>query len=719
MLNRLGISSSANSTRRHITKLSSAALAQARDLMDDASRVKVLLYDNVDIYLSVGAQRLTASAQLLNLTTRTLLRLPASFSSTSISMPALSALDRPRKLDAKEVLGDGKFLRRAGMIHIMEAIQKICQHDLKEARAHQNTFRYIQEAIGKLKAEHALDEIAAEKWDVAPLSLLEENEGSIDGTIAVLAASALTLGILEDGPAIETQSSDSMSTGSDGDNYVQTSVLGAGGILLVVGDLKTHRNVEAAQHARQHHDRSHERLDFVRSSPAPWHLLLNWIWAIFRTHFSHSKVGYAACLERQRDALRRGRTALREEEPSFNEAWALIRHVFQGWIKAGTISELKSRRKDLSTWAPTSSESVCTLVEDVWVSMMSETATHAALKAKDEIGANARLFLRDAALALEWADACRVGDLGRMFETEKFMAVGFAGAGKHQYAEACLDDIWARKVLQADAFRTLMAARLINRTGRREGFIGADLYQEHLNKEIQRVDTSHGAECAIARLKDTYSATAEISRSFRSAHAQMFDRPRANRDRSAAFAKDVNRIAALAQEDGLFVLKPNRTVGRSGPSIPEDEVQGPTIPTALTLLDEAVDMGRAEDLLEVGWIRMRDSRLQMWSKHRGGMDRYEAYIREQLKTSDQHILDEAGHLSGTYSQGVATQDEDELGPLDDIEAETQHIDTHVEDEEMEAGDVGWLEDGERVLREREWNRRQEEVNAACAEEEAA
>ncbi|KAE8215987.1 hypothetical protein CF319_g8965 [Tilletia indica] len=142
-------------------------------------------------------------------------------------------------------------------------------------------------------------------------------------------------------------------------------------------------------------------------------------------------------------------------------------------------------------------------------------------------------------------------------------------------------------------------------------------------------------------------------------------------------------------------MHPDRQVRTPAAPDVEDEDEPDKVPTAQALLDSVTNMGRAQDVLEEGWIRMSQSRLQAWTARRGGRDRYESYVREQLRTIN---------------------DED---PVDVEMADVEGMDL---DGLEEAGDYGELEDGEleegaRLLREREWRRRQDDVNDAFAAEE--
>ncbi|KAE8251621.1 hypothetical protein A4X13_0g3910, partial [Tilletia indica] len=717
LMNRLFLSTSRVTSRRHLKTLNEKATEHAQELMRDSSRVKVFLFDNVDIYLRVRAQRVGAASQLINLTTRTLLRLPESFRSDEITRTKLSALSENRTLSLDEVHGNGSFFADATRLLIAQELWELYQDSGVGGRGRQQTFKLITGVVRRLQDAHRKDEIEAKRWGFAPLPLLEENEGSIEGTMAVIENTAQSLGILRETSAdkeVEEMNQASETSSKDGSTLglpllEQTDVLGADGVMLATGDLKSHRNIEAGQNARKRHERIEDRMEYVRSVPAPWHLLLNWVWTIFKVHFSQSKVGFSASLERQRDALRRGKTALREDQPSFTEAWALIRHVFSAWTRILlTSAELQKKRRDIATWAPTNEAAVMEAVDDVWSAAFHESSIRQALMVGDEIGANARLLLRDVAFGLEWSQAMRVGDIGRMAEVRKFLMAGFAGAGRHQYAEACLDDIWAHKVLPKETWRTLEAARLVNRSGKRWGFIGADLYQEHLNKEVQRADTAHGAEFAIASLQETYSATAETARAMRVAHQSLLGAATSHRKNRSMYRRDIDRLSSLAEQDDLFVLTPNRSVKDQELSISTLPRLDETALTAAELLGNVAGLVKGQNVLESGWLYLVQQGLQRWEGRRGGMERYEAFLCGQNDVLEKVDEDEDMDLQSAEADGAALAD-----IIEDTQLPTSAV--HAYSNELEAGsglEPDWVEAAERRMRERDWDRREEEISIA-------
>ncbi|KAK0523097.1 hypothetical protein OC834_006030 [Tilletia horrida] len=350
LLNRLGVCTSLDAANRHLSLIQQASVDCAQQLMKDSSRVHVLLFDNLDLYVRVRPGRVATNSHLVNLTTRTLLQLPASFAADAISAQSLAPLNEERALSEAEITGNGAYLRQAGGLFLALELLRAVDSEQSAGRRREKTTALLRTVIEESRDSLRIDELEPEKWDLAPLPLLEVNEGTTTGCLAVLEDTSVMLNVLKDGNDDQGERNDGNDPEADeGDTYLwdgdwanteddarsleRTNVLPEGGTLVVVGDLSTHRNVESGLKSRSRHRKREERLDYFRSTFAPWHVHLNYIWAIFRVHFSSDKQGYAASLQRCRDALRRGKAALRQDEPSYNEAWSLIRHVFSGWVK--------------------------------------------------------------------------------------------------------------------------------------------------------------------------------------------------------------------------------------------------------------------------------------------------------------------------------------------------------------------------------------------------
>ncbi|KAE8228780.1 hypothetical protein CF326_g6278 [Tilletia indica] len=495
MLNHLGICVSRKTATNALKSFNEKAITRARKLASDPERVKILLFDNVDLYLKTFQQSVVNPSNLLNLTMRTLLVLPPEYKQKDVSNETLLPLRRQRSLRMDQIVDekDGQFLMRICRVQVINALEDAVER-LSVSVQKQRTLHLIREVSKNLKTTLGQDCVSTSATITVPLPILDANEGSIEGVIEVLEDSAILLGILkpvaelsadknqegapagrdpkhndpfigttESGPSTvgldasgrlvveESASISSMDLSSDegANTFEKTGALGTNGVLLTVGDLKSHRNVESAQAARSQHESAEEQLSYIHSLAAPWHLLLNWVYTLFKVHFSTKVNGHEVSLERCRDALKRSRSLVREDEPSFTEAWSLSKDVFAGRMQTAFQQVLSRRnwRSNLQIWSPTSADNVSEFVEEVAELVFAKVEIDKAIKRKDDVGANARLFMRDCSLGFELKSAVKVGNIGRMFSVMKLMALGFAGARRTQYLDMILDEIWTRSVL--------------------------------------------------------------------------------------------------------------------------------------------------------------------------------------------------------------------------------------------------------------------------------
>ncbi|CAD6939246.1 unnamed protein product [Tilletia controversa] len=355
------------------------SLAHARELAKEPGRVKVLIFGNVDMYLRTYLQTVLTISTLMNMTMRTFMILPAHYRQEHVTRTALAPSQGKRELKMEELL-DGR-----------DETIPLSLFDVNEGLT-EGVIEVVEDSSSMLGVVERLEAVDASDSD-RPSGPAEPKTAERDETSS---------GIDEDDVTMD-ESDSILTTSSDAATWRQTEALGPQGVLLVVGDLKSHRNVEAAQAIRALHDIDEERLAYIHSLSAPWHLLLNWTYTIFKLHFSTEAVAKEASLERCRDALHRSATLIREKEPSYSEAMALLKDVFAGRVQNAVERTLgqKERRSSVRIWSPINESVVVEVVEATTKLLFSRKEMDAATLRKDDIGVNVRLFMRDAALAFE------------------------------------------------------------------------------------------------------------------------------------------------------------------------------------------------------------------------------------------------------------------------------------------------------------------------------
>ncbi|KAE8181625.1 hypothetical protein CF336_g8853 [Tilletia laevis] len=300
-LHHCGMTVSQPTIRSTLESISDMAVPNAKELFADKNRIKVFLFDNINIYMRRAALRLTDFNTAAALTMRTIYTLSSSCLPSDFTEGHIRQLrDADRALlTVEDIVPDGDFLEQAGIIHIAQSLMGCAQFQPRQQSA-------VLRRLEELRRLHTIDILEPEVTTFVSLKLLREDEGTLEGIKTVFTDTLQELGL---------------------DATMEP--------LLVAGDLLSVRNTLAVQDAGKFEDEgSVHRLDKVWPISGPWHMLQSWLYLIFKTHFAASKSGKDGCLDRVREILRRGRTALREDKPLFNEAWEFGQEVWEGRLQA-------------------------------------------------------------------------------------------------------------------------------------------------------------------------------------------------------------------------------------------------------------------------------------------------------------------------------------------------------------------------------------------------
>ncbi|KAJ7753253.1 hypothetical protein B0H16DRAFT_1723284 [Mycena metata] len=110
------------------------------------------------------------------------------------------------------------------------------------------------------------------------------------------------------------------------------------------------------------------------------------------------------------------------------------------------------------------------------------------VKKGDMVFENAILFMRDALLTREFADAIKSGDSGRIVIILRLWAFSYRGSGRTKYAHEMLHVLHNILCVWTSELRSIILQNWIaNPQGKRNGFVEIDLVQEHLNFWIKKV----------------------------------------------------------------------------------------------------------------------------------------------------------------------------------------------------------------------------------------
>ncbi|KAJ7067779.1 hypothetical protein C8F01DRAFT_1217523 [Mycena amicta] len=115
----------------------------------------------------------------------------------------------------------------------------------------------------------------------------------------------------------------------------------------------------------------------------------------------------------------------------------------------------------------------------------------------DMVYENASLFLRDALISREYADAIKCGDSGRVMLVLKIWALSYRGSGRSKYAYEMLSLIHhVTKVWPKPIVKIVFNNWLLNTTGNPNSFLEGDLLQEHMNFWIKTFYKAHGSNAS-------------------------------------------------------------------------------------------------------------------------------------------------------------------------------------------------------------------------------
>ncbi|KAJ7268858.1 hypothetical protein B0H12DRAFT_1096990 [Mycena haematopus] len=112
----------------------------------------------------------------------------------------------------------------------------------------------------------------------------------------------------------------------------------------------------------------------------------------------------------------------------------------------------------------------------------------------DMVFENAVLFLRDALLTREFADAIKTGDSGRVLIILRMWAFCYRGNGRSKYAHEMLHLLHNLMCVWTKELRYIVLQNwLANPRGKPLSFVEIDLIQEHLNFWIKKIYKADGA----------------------------------------------------------------------------------------------------------------------------------------------------------------------------------------------------------------------------------
>ncbi|KAJ6455499.1 hypothetical protein DFH09DRAFT_1384541, partial [Mycena vulgaris] len=183
------------------------------------------------------------------------------------------------------------------------------------------------------------------------------------------------------------------------------------------------------------------------------------------------------------------------------DSWdTLVGHaerIYEEFADADRVQELRElrvpeeRRRDAELAAKAKGEKKTSTGAKTQPAAKKEHPPH--IKKGDMVFENAILFIRDALLTREFADAIKAGDSGRIVLVLKLFAFTYRGNGRTKYAHEMLHVLHNIVNVWSEGLRhTILHNWLLCPTGKANAFVEVDLVQEHLNLWIKRIYKADG-----------------------------------------------------------------------------------------------------------------------------------------------------------------------------------------------------------------------------------
>ncbi|KAI8597101.1 hypothetical protein EDD21DRAFT_311290 [Dissophora ornata] len=142
-------------------------------------------------------------------------------------------------------------------------------------------------------------------------------------------------------------------------------------------------------------------------------------------------------------------------------------------------------------------------------------------KAGDASSLNTKLFIRDMMVYLKLHSAIKASDIGRLEKVLEFVALIFQAGSTPKYAQelmhfrCCMRHVWDEDIRTA-----VLSSMMVNTSGRQDGWVATDLYQEHNNRAIKHVYRGRQGDTTFDLLRERVSMNIETFRNVKSTNGK-------------------------------------------------------------------------------------------------------------------------------------------------------------------------------------------------------
>jgi hypothetical protein len=264
---------------------------------------------------------------------------------------------------------------------------------------------------------------------------------------------------------------------------------------IVGGDHRTTLLNRSIRQEQRFSTQIYDRRDWLVSPSQPFHLMLNFLYLIVRTHYGDAgnRASKATLLH---DLLFWDRPHITREncpyhllKPLILEGWdarviAMTHQVLKRWNRRTNAIANMSRKEDFcKALSNMSMEGFLQLVDEIWNTAFTGEAWQGVEHQGDVTFTSQCRFIQQVETfkTLEWA--VKHGDIGLFRRIIDIMIFYFIGSEQTNYANEMLYFRWllSEEVSDSTLQRAILSSCLINIRGQANTFLPADLVLEHIN----------------------------------------------------------------------------------------------------------------------------------------------------------------------------------------------------------------------------------------------
>jgi len=262
---------------------------------------------------------------------------------------------------------------------------------------------------------------------------------------------------------------------------------------LVHGDQLTADRIRSVKSEQTRAKRAFDRRDWLLGVPAWFHIQMNLLLMIVRTHWGPTDYRLHAHHSLRSDITAWNRSYSSRDNVKYHQMKPLVEQGFTARVTALFYTAMRRRGhlpsiNDVDPMGCTSAaikdltpEQFHALIEDVRTAAFTLDAWQGTQHADIEFRTMCRM-LQEIELFLTIAHAVKTGDIGLLRRLVDPLIVVFFGAGQHNYGKEMLFYRWLLSPVNTDELqRAILASGLVNWVGRDTTHKPIDLSLEHLN----------------------------------------------------------------------------------------------------------------------------------------------------------------------------------------------------------------------------------------------